>query len=128
MQDGKLVERPLERNGFCYLEKKGIYFTSGGNMGEFPMEIVQLKDGEFIVLASGYQKSEYIASAESTNPDQTLEFIKYDWNGQSVTEEEYNQKIDAIIERRSAAEPQIFYTPDEMLTLLGMKIMSLAVG
>ena len=128
LQDGKLVERPLERNGFCYLEKKGIYFTSGGNMGEFPMEIVQLRDGEFIILASGYQKSEYIASAESTNPDQTLEFIKYDWNGQSVTEEEYNQKIDAIIERRSAAEPKTFYTPDEMLTLLGMEIMSLAVG
>ena len=128
LQDGKLVERPLERNSFCYLEKKGIYFTSGGNNGEFPMEIVQLKDGEFVVLASGYQKSEFIASAESTAPDQMMEFVKYDWNGQSVTEEEYNQKIDAIIERRSTAEPKNLYTPDEMLTLLGMEIMSLAVG
>ncbi|MBP5282716.1 MAG: hypothetical protein J6Z22_09485 [Lachnospiraceae bacterium] len=127
-QAGKLVERPLERNSFCYLEKRGIYYTSGGNMGEFPMEIVQLKDGGFTVLATGYQKSEYVANAESTAPDQMTEFIKYDWNGQSVTEEEYNQKIDAIIERSSTDQPQTLYSPEEILTLLGMEITSLAVG
>ena len=97
-------------------------------MGEFPMEIIQLKDGEFKVLAQGYQKSEYITNAESTDPDQMTEFVKYDWNGQSVTEEEYYQKIDAIIGRRTAAQPTTLYTADEILTLLGMEITSLAVG
>ena len=126
--DGKIKERYLERNAFLYHEKEGIYYTTGGNMGEFPMEIVELKDGEFIVLATGYQKSEYIANAESTAPDQMTEFVKYDWNGQSVTEEEYNQKIDAIMERKSAVSPKTLYTPDEILTLLGMEITSLAVG
>lgn len=128
LQDGKIIERYLERDAFLYLEKKGIYYTTGGHMGEFPMEIVELRDGEFNLLAAGFQKSEYIVSAESTAPDQMTEFVNYDWNGQSVTEAEYNQRIDAIIDRKNAERPKALYTSDEMLTLLGMEISSLAVG
>ena len=128
LQDGKIIERYLERNAFCYLEKKGIYYTEGGNMGYFPFEIVSLKDGEFTVLASGYQKSEYIANAESTDPDHLTEFITYDWNGHSVTEEECDRNIDSLIDRKKAIRPNALYSMDEILKLLGMEIMSLAVG
>ena len=128
LRDGKINERYLDRNTFLYLEKKGIYYTEGGNMGYFPMEVIQLKDGEFTVLGSGLQKHEYIANAESTAPDQMSLFITYEWNGQSVTEEECNQKIDALIDRHAAVRPATLYTADEILTLLGMEIISLAVG
>ena len=123
--NGMIRERDLQRYGLFYREREGIYLTEGGNNGEFPLEIVQLKEGEFTVLASGWTKSEYIANAESTDPDQLTYFETYDWNGHSVTKDEYYRNIDAIIERKTAIHPETLYAKEEVLTQLGEKLRSL---
>lgn len=123
--NGMIRERDLQRYGLFYREREGIYLTEGGNNGEFPLEIVQLKEGEFTVLASGWTKSEYIANAESTDPDQLTYFETYDWNGHSVTKDEYYRSIDAIIERKTAIHPETLYAKEEVLTQLGEKLRSL---
>ncbi len=118
--NGTLVERTLQRDGFCYLEKTGILFTEGGNNGEFPAEILKLEKGEFTLLGSGFMKTEFIANAESSDPDHLTMFEKYEWNGKSVTEEEYYRTIDAVIRRRDADRPRELYTDEEIIRQLGM--------
>ena len=124
--DGKIQQRVLYRDGLVYLEKQGIYYTDGGNMGYFPMEIVKLEDGEFSVLVQGLWTSEYIA--DENNPDQMKLVDTYQWQGESVSAEEYSKNIDAIIERKNATKISGTVTKDEILTELGMAITSLAQG
>lgn len=124
--DGKVQHRILYRDGLVYLEKQGIYYTEGGNMGYFPMEIVQLKDGEFSVLAQGLWTSEYVA--DENNPDQMKLVDTYQWEGTNVSAEEYYKNIDEIIERKNATKISGTVSKDEILTELGMVITSLAQG
>ncbi|MCR5499232.1 MAG: M56 family metallopeptidase [Acetatifactor sp.] len=125
-QDGKIKERSLHRDGLIYLEKQGIYYTEGGNMGYFPLEIVQLKDGEFSVLAQGLWTSEYVT--DENNPDQMKLVDTYQWEGTNVSAEEYYKNIDEIIERKNTTKISGTVTKDEILTELGMVITSLAQG
>lgn len=125
-RDGEIKERSLHRDGLIYLEKQGIYYTEGGNMGYFPMEIVKLEDGEFSVLAQGLWTSEYVT--DENNPDQMKLVDTYQWEGTNVSAEEYYKNIDEIIERKNATKISGTVTKDEILTELGMVITSLAQG
>ncbi|MBR3509925.1 MAG: M56 family metallopeptidase [Lachnospiraceae bacterium] len=126
--DGKLVEKELNGLEMLYLEKKGVFYLFGGNNGYFPAEVHQLKDGEFSLLGSGYQKKEYIANEYADNPDHVTEFDSYDWNGQSVTKEQYYQNIDALIPRKEAIFPKQSYRLYGILLELGLGLDDLADG
>ena len=126
--DGKLVEKELNGLEMLYLEKKGVFYLFGGNNGYFPAEVHQLKDGEFSLLGSGYQKKEYVANEYADNPDHVTEFDSYDWNGQSVTKEQFYQNIDALIPRKEAIFPKQSYRLYGILLELGLPLDDLADG
>ena len=126
--DGKLVEKELNGLEMLYLEKKGVFYLFGGNNGYFPAEVYQLKDGEFSLLGSGYQKKEYVANEYADNPDHVTEFDSYDWNGQSVTKEQFYQNIDALIPRKEAIFPKQSYRLYGILLELGLPLDDLADG
>ena len=126
--DGKLVEKELNGLEMLYLEKKGVFYLFGGNNGYFPAEVHQLKDGEFSLLGSGYQKKEYVANEYADNPDHVTEFDSYDWNGQSVTKEQFYQNIDALIPRKEAIFPKQSYRLYGILLELGLGLDDLADG
>lgn len=114
--NGNVKEQALEGDAFCYLEKQGIFYSSGGNMGYFPSKVYALKNREVSLLAEGLWQSEYVSDENDPNELKLVE--TFEWQGESVTQEEYYKQIDSLIDRKSAKRISEFYARDEVLSHL----------
>ena len=114
--NGNVKEQALEGDVFCYLEKQGIFYSSGGNMGYFPSKVYALKNREVSLLAEGLWQSEYVSDENDPNELKLVE--TFEWQGESVTQEEYYKQIDSLIDRKSAKRISEFYARDEVLSHL----------
>ena len=69
---------------FMYIEKEGLFCTSGGHMDNYWDEVVRLENGAFTTAARG--------EWEVHSWDGPV--ISYTWNGESVSEEQYAINLD----------------------------------
>ena len=101
---GEVVEQYVWNYGFSYIEGQNLFRDSGGHMDVYYDKIYSLKDGAFVLIASG----EYGAEDNSdVQMDENGNFIyDYRWNGQAVSsEEEYMDLLVQVYDTQRAVNP-----------------------
>lgn len=89
--DGEASITQLRRLGFEYVEYGNILNNSNGNMGFYYDNIYEIQDGVMTLIAEGTYEDEYGEGVYECT-----------WNGKSVSEREYNDKINEIYDRDEA--------------------------
>lgn len=80
--------------------------------GEFyPCNVYKLEKGEFSEIGTGWISENYDAEEE---------YLDYDhfWEGSLMTEAEYKECLNKLIDTSKCIEPTELYTQDEMLEIL----------
>lgn len=117
--DGKVCDSQLNRLYFTYIEKANLLCNSEGNMDNYYDLVYCLKEGELMPVAQGYYGAadntdvQYDANGEPV--------YEYEWNGTSMTKEEYNQALNEVYDTSKAYygyDWKAMYTADEMIRVL----------
>lgn len=117
--NNEVVSQQLSRLGSQYIERSGLIYTNTGHMGYYPVEIKKLENGEFSVIASG--KNVFRSSKENLGCELDEEgqpISDYEWEGETVTEDEFYAKIDKIFDREQGIYPERRYSAKEMTAKL----------
>ncbi|MDE7429297.1 MAG: hypothetical protein K2N00_08560, partial [Lachnospiraceae bacterium] len=94
-----------------YLEYGGLFYSDWGNMGFYPCNVYMLEKGEFSEIGTGWISENYDAEKEDADYD-------HFWEGSLVTEAEYKECLNKLIDTSKCIEPTELYTQDEMLGIL----------
>lgn len=118
--DNEIKQQQLSRIGSIYIERSGLIYSNNGHMGIYPVQIRKLENGEFSVIGSGdkmfrngMENGELYELDEEGNP-----ISDYKWEGESVNEETFNNKIDEIFDREQGIRPERIYLAEEMVSKL----------
>lgn len=99
--DGENVQEVYisEYGTLSYIERSGYFYSSGGHMDVYWDGVFQLKDGRFTEVAHGDFGAE-----DNTNVQfgENGPIYQYVWNGQSVSETEYQQELKDSFDLASA--------------------------
>lgn len=99
------------RGGIKYIEYGGLLYSDWGHMGLYPFNIYMLEKGEFSEIGTGW----YCEYYDDENEDIYWEYF---WEGKEVTEAEYEECINALIDTSQCTEPPELYTREEILDIL----------
>ena len=102
------------RREFTYMEKKNLLLNSSGNTGFYFDYIHSIENGKWVYLTGGEYREDH-----ENQTEYYVEYL-YEWEGKSVDEEEYKEKIAKIFDREQAIEPEQYERLDEMLFRLQM--------
>ena len=100
------------RTGFTYIEKGNLLNNSSGNTGHYYDRIHSIENGKWVYVTGGEYRENY-----ENRKDNYMEFL-YEWEGEPVEEEEYEEKIDEVYNREQAVEPEYHDNLVEMLARL----------
>ncbi|MCD8153520.1 MAG: hypothetical protein LUF78_02300 [Clostridiales bacterium] len=108
--DGSLVVFDLSRmGGFRYVERSGRFSNENTNMGVYFVRNYTLADGVFEDVETERGQSEY---------DYTVQDYVYTWNGETVTEEEFNSRWNAFMDLSQAISPQNGSDAETMIAVI----------
>lgn len=110
--DGILDEVDIYRSGLYYIEKENLVCNGSGNTGSYFDYVYTIQDGRWKQIGCG----EFWEDYENRTED-FIDFI-YEWDGESVTEEEYEQRLQAVYPKEKSREPERYYIYDEICSLL----------
>ena len=118
--DNEIKEQHLSRIGSTYIERSGLIYTNTGHQGVYPVEIKSLENGEFSVIGSGEKmfRSSMESGALYELDEEGNPISDYTWEGETVTEEEFNSKIDEIFDREQEIRPERVYSAVEIVSKL----------
>ena len=100
------------RRGFTYIEKENLLNNSSGIMGHYYDRIWSIENGKWVYVTGG----EWFM----TMGDDDQEYFDYQWEGDPVGEEEYEEKLAEVYDREQAIEPEEYERVDETLFRLQM--------
>ena len=109
--DGNVRAMNRYRGGIKYIEYGGLLYSDWGHMGLYPFNIYMLEKGEFSEIGTGWWSERYDDENEDIN-------WEYFWEGKKVTEVEYEESINELIDTSKCIEPSVLYTKDEILDIL----------
>lgn len=114
--EGKVRAMERTRGGIRYIEYAGLLYSNWGNMGFYPCNIYMLEKGEFSEIGTGWLAERY---------DEETAFLDYAhfWEGKEVTETEYEECINELIDTSKCIEPSLLYTKDEILEILAASLL-----
>lgn len=99
-----------DRCGIAYIEHGGLLYNANGAMGFYPCNVYMLKKGTFTEIGTGW-------CLESADEQGNICY-DYFWEGQAVTEAEFNASIDELIDTSECVIPSPVYSEDEIWELL----------
>lgn len=100
---------------FNYIEKGNLLCNQEGNMGYYYDDVYSIQDGKWVFLCGGT----YHDGADGAKVDEEGNFIyEYAWNEETVSEADYNEKLNAAYPLAQSAEPEKYYILDEILSVL----------
>ncbi len=108
--NGRISEYHMSRIGSQYIENSGLICSNNGHSDVYPFVIAQLREGSFIRVASGVSMVEWDENGNST--------AQYEFEGESVTEEEYENRIREIFDYEQASYPNHPFDYDEMIAYI----------
>lgn len=111
--NGEVKTQHFSRIGSQYIERSGLVYTDTGHMDYYPVTITKLVDGEFVVLGDGVS---YVTDEDwkKMMEDENYPYIlTYEWNGESVTENQYNAKIAELYDLGQSKFPEDFNIYEE---------------
>lgn len=120
--DGQIEEINLNRTGgSCYIERGGLISDYNGNMGYFILNLYSLCDGEFTDLYGD------IGEVTIDMDEDGYETYTYLWEGDVVTEEQFYDNWDNIVDREEAKSvgEVTLSSSDEMIEILGGEVGTL---
>lgn len=107
----------ISHGGAEWIENRNLLLVSGGHMDVYYDEVYRIQDGTFVSIGAGDYgavDSSIIQYDEHGNPR-----YDYYWAGAKVTQNEYEQNLNAIFDRRNIADIyQNIYTYDQCKVLL----------
>lgn len=109
--DGNVRAMNRYRGGIKYTEYGGLLYSDWGHMGLYPFNIYMLEKGEFSEIGTGWYSEYYDDESEDI-------YWEYFWEGKEVTEAEYEECINELIDTSQCIEPPMLYTKDEILDIL----------
>lgn len=116
--DGHVDEQQILRCNFSYMEKGNLLCNWGGHMGSYYDYVYTIQDGKWVSVAKG----EYGDGPNGIRFDEDgNEIYVYQWNGEDVSEEEYNRQLNAVFPQEQACDPiekSRYYIAREMRSLL----------
>ena len=101
--DGILDEVDIYRSGLYYIEKGNLICNSSGNMGVYYDYVYTIQDGRWRQIGCGEFREDY-----ENRTEDYIGFL-YEWDGKSVTEEEYEQRLQDIYPKELSMEPEEHY-------------------
>lgn len=117
--NGKANVTQLNRLYFTYIEKSGLLCNSEGNMDHYYDLVYCLKDGELVLVAEGAYGAEDNSNVQFDKNGDPI--YQYEWEGESVTKEEYDQALNQVYDTTKAKDGYVWdewYSCDEMISLL----------
>lgn len=108
--DGTVTDLQLSRLGTMYIERSGKLYTDTGHMDYYPVTITQLEDGKFSTIGEGMKTGSFGDNDEYV--------LSYEWEGEAVSEDEFNQKVSELFDVDSGVFPDACYSADAMLEIL----------
>ena len=109
--DGKVRAMNRERGGIQYMEYGGLFYSDWGHRGFYPCNVYMLEKGEFSEIGTGWIRENYDAEKEYLDYD-------YFWEGSLMTEEEYRECLNKLIDTSKCIEPGE-HTNSEILEIEG---------
>ncbi|MDO4333804.1 MAG: hypothetical protein Q4C58_14125 [Eubacteriales bacterium] len=98
--EGEVTVTQLSRLNFSYIEKENLLCNSDGLMDSYYDLVYRLENGTMTLIAEGYYGAEDNSNVQF---DETGEPIyQYSWNGKEMSEEEYEQALNAVYDRKRA--------------------------
>ena len=108
--DGKVRALNRDRGGIKYIEYGGLFYSDWGLMGFYPCNVYALEKGEFSEIGTGW-------ISEDNDVENEYYGFDYFWEGSLMTEEEYKEWLNTLIDTSQCIEPGE-YTKDEILEIL----------
>ena len=108
--DGKVRALNRDRGGIKYIEYGGLFYSDWGLMGFYPCNVYALEKGEFSEIGTGW-------ISEDNDVENEYYGFDYFWEGSLMTEEEYKECLNTLIDTSQCIEPGE-YTKDEILEIL----------
>lgn len=116
--DGQVVEGHFSRIGSKYIQYGGLIYTDTGHQDYYPVEITELKDGKFTLIASGLK---YVSDEdwEKMTTDENYPYtLTYEWEGQTVTEEEFYAHVAEYVDDFKLQYAEKYHSYVDMLEIL----------
>ncbi|MDE5754615.1 MAG: hypothetical protein K2H89_08745 [Oscillospiraceae bacterium] len=102
-----------------YIEKKGLIYHHPSKASNSTSTVYELKNGVFTAIASGSYRWDAEQGGENIQVDsQGRPANIYEWESESVSEQEFDQKLNAVYDTERSIRPQNWYPTDEMLSVL----------
>ncbi|MDR0883268.1 MAG: hypothetical protein LBN05_01455 [Oscillospiraceae bacterium] len=104
---GEVVIEQLARlGGFTYIKRSNLFRNQNGLSGHYPDCVYVIKDSAFKVIAQGVQTLPNLPEDGE---------MQYEWQGQSVSEREYNKRLNAVYNTNKAVSPEIDLSAQEVI-------------
>lgn len=101
--DGILDKLDIYRSGLFYIEKGNLVCNSSGNTGAYFEYVYTIQEGRWKQIGCGEFREDY-----ENRTEDYIDYL-YEWDGESVTEEEYRQKLQNIYPEEESKEPEGHY-------------------
>ena len=101
--DGILDEVDIYRSGLYYIEKGNLVCNASGNTGFYYDYVYTIQDGLWRQIGCGEYREDYESLTEYS-----IDYL-YEWGGESVTEDEYRQRLHDIFPEEKSKEPEEHY-------------------
>lgn len=114
--DGKAWETQLRRLYFNYLERENLLCNSEGNMDSYTDLVFSIQNGRMELVASGAFGAEDNSNVQFDAEGNPI--YQYEWNGISMTEEEYKKALNEVYDISRAKDGYEWgecYSKEEMI-------------
>lgn len=123
--NGEIHATPLDRLNFSYIPEKNLLCNSEGNMGYYYDIIYSIVDGSLTQIAKGiWQETGTVTyDAEGIAEGIADPEHKYEWNGTTVSKDQYQQSLESVYPLNDAVAGYGFdtlYSYDELIEELAV--------
>ena len=99
--NGVVQEAQVYRMDAVYLPGQNLLDNVGGSMDSYYDRVFQIQDGTWVQIADGKYGAKYSNAGMELDENGNL-IYEYKWNGQVVSEEEYQEELSSVIDVDSA--------------------------
>ncbi|MDE7324607.1 MAG: hypothetical protein K2N73_18190 [Lachnospiraceae bacterium] len=122
--DGHVLDEwQSDRLNVTYIERGNLICNADGNFGHYYDWVYMIQNGKWEHVGGG----EYGDEPGGPTFDENGDWIcVYSWNGENVSEEEYQERLNAIYPAGKAVYPQKYYILDEIYSILRTEVSTSA--
>lgn len=109
----------LDRLNFTYIERENLLCNSDGHMDSYYDLVYSLVDKRMVRIAEGYYGAEDNSNLQFDSEGNAV--YDYEWNGESVSKEDYEKKLNAVYDfarAKNGYTRENLYSAQEMINYI----------